>query len=279
MLKCQLCDFTTDKQIKLSKHTPFHHQLKFPDYLIKVKYEGENPKCGCGCGQNTKYAPENGDFYKFISGHHTRKEGHWGDWNDKDRVAKIKQTRKDKFESGEYDHIIKAIKKSRKDPDFGKKISKGAKGKPKPKPEGFGVGRKHSKETKEKMSNSAMQRIIKTEKVKRSLLEKNFESFFKILNIKYKHSYYINTKNSHFIYDFYLSEYKCLVEIDGDFWHCNPNTKYSTPECKTQEINILNDQRKNQWAKDNDFKLLRFWEDDINNHPDKILKILKENLK
>lgn len=277
MLKCQLCDFTTDKQIKLSKHTSFHHQLKFPDYLIKVKYEGENPKCGCGCGQNTKYAPENGDFYKFISGHHTRKEGHWGDWNDKDRVAKIKQTRKNKFESGEYDHVIKAIKKSRKDPDFGKKISKGAKGKPKPKPEGFGVGRKHSKETKEKMSNSAIQRILKTDQNHTSKLEEKFSIILKTLNIKYTQWFY--AKEIKAFYDFYIPLKNTIIEVDGDFFHCNPNSQYSIPEYKTQKKSLKRDKEKNQWAKDNGFKLLRFWEDDIINNPDKILKILKENLK
>jgi very-short-patch-repair endonuclease len=77
---------------------------------------------------------------------------------------------------------------------------------------------------------------------------------------------------------FFLPEYKCLVEVDGDFWHCNPNTKHAIPECKTQKINILNDQQKNQWAKDNGFKLLRFWETDIKNNPQQIIETLKQEL-
>jgi len=278
MLKCQLCGYTTDKQQKLSKHTGFHHKLKFPEYLIQVKYNGTTPLCECGCGDQTKYSPENGDFYKFILGHNSRKEGHWGDWNDPNRVNKIKVTRKAKFTSGEYDHVKDAIKQNRKDPKLGEKISKGAKGVPKPKPEGFGIGRKHSEKTKNQMSDSAVQRILKTGKVKRSILEIQFELFFKLLNINFQHSYYINTKENHFIYDFHLPDYKCLVEVDGDFWHCNPNTKYATPECRTQEINILNDQLKNQWAKDNGFKLLRFWEYDIKNNPQQIIEILKKEL-
>lgn len=247
--------------------------------LIQEKYNGIHPICGCGCKEKTVYDYSSKDFGKFKRGHQTRVDpNYFGDPKNPKRVEKIISTRKQKFASGEYDHVKDAIKQNRKDPNLGKKISKGAKGIPKPKPEGFGVGRKHSKNTKNKMSDSAVQRIIKTGKVKRSLLEKQFELFFKLLNINFQHSYYINTKENHFIYDFYLPKNKCLIEVDGDFWHCNPNTKYSTPECKTQEINILNDQLKNQWAKDNGFKLLRFWEYDIKNNPQQIIEILKKEL-
>jgi very-short-patch-repair endonuclease len=275
--KCQLCDYKTDKQQKLSKHTSFVHKLKFPNYLIQVKYNGVNPLCECGCKEKTKYSPENGDFYKFIRGHQSRLEGHWGDLNNPNRVNKIISTRKAKFASGEYDHIKNAVR-NRDNIELGKKISKSTKGIPKPKPEGFGVGRIQSEKTKQKMSNSAIQRIIKTGKVKRSLLEIKFELFFRLLNINFQHSYYINTKENHFIYDFYLPKHNILIEVDGDFWHCNPNTKYASPECKTQEINILNDQQKNKWAQDNGFKLLRFWEKDINENPQQIIEILKKEL-
>jgi len=247
--------------------------------LIQEKYNGTHPICGCGCGEKTIYDYNSKDFGKFKRGHQTRvNPNYFGDPKNPKRVEKIISTRKQKFASGEYNHIKNAVKQNRKDPKLGEKISKSAKGIPKPKPEGFGVGRKHSKKTKEKMSDSAVQRIIKTGKVKRSLLEIRFELFFQLLNIEFQHSYYINTKENHFIYDFYLPKHKCLIEVDGDFWHCNPDTKYALPECKTQDINMLNDQKKNQWAKDNGFKLLRFWEYDIKNNPQQIIEILKKEL-
>jgi very-short-patch-repair endonuclease len=193
------------------------------------------------------------------------------------RIKAISDARKTKFKSGEYNYIKDAIKEARKDPELGKKISNGSKGIPKPKPEGFGVGRVQSKETREKMSDSAIQRIIKTGKVKRSLLEIRFETFLETLNIKFIHSYYINTKDHHFIFDFYLPKYNILIEVDGDFWHCNP-IKFASPECKTQEINIKNDKLKNEWAQSNGYKLLRFWENDINNNIKQVKQILLENL-
>jgi G:T-mismatch repair DNA endonuclease (very short patch repair protein) len=245
------------------------------DKLIQEKYNGIHPTCQCGCGEQTRYEAKLKDFCKWKSGHQSRVLGHFGDPKAEKRVRAIIKTRKEKFYNGEYDYIKQAIKNRNSD-ELGKKISKGAKGVPKPKPEGFGVGRTHSQKTKDKMSNSAIQRILKTGKVKRSGLEYKFEGILELLEIEYIHSYFIKDINK--IYDFYLPKYNILLEIDGDFWHCNPNTRHASPECKTQEINITNDQFKTQWAHDNGYKLLRFWENDINNNILKVKQILLENI-
>lgn len=277
-LNCLLCDFETDSQLKLSKHTSFSHQLKFPDYLIKHKYGGNHPLCQCGCNNITNYNRKKGDFFDFISGHHSKREGHWGDWNDIKRVEKIKKTRKEKFASGEYQHILEATKKAREEnkEEWKKSISKGAKGISKPKPEGFGVGRKHSDETKNKMSISATEREIKNRGYVVSNLEKVFkEKFLNPLRIKYTHELRIPSINK--VYDFYIPEYNVLIEVDGDFWHCHP-TRFPIAEYETQKTNLKNDYLKNQWAKDNGYKLLRFWEYDIINNPQQIIETLKKEL-
>jgi hypothetical protein len=122
-LKCQLCDFTTTSQISLSKHTSFKHNLKFPDYLIHVKYDGNFPLCKCGCGEPTKYSPSEADFHKCLHGHQSRLEGHWGDLKSEKRVNAISKTRKEKFANGEYNHIKEALD-SRSFKSIGEKISK-----------------------------------------------------------------------------------------------------------------------------------------------------------
>jgi very-short-patch-repair endonuclease len=48
--------------------------------------------------------------------------------------------------------------------------------------------------------------------------------------------------------------------------------------CKTQKLNIENDKIKNEWAKENGYKLLRFWEHDINNNIKYVTQTLLENL-
>ena len=276
MSKCNICNQEFDSEIKLSKHIQHTHKLKKTEYLIQTKYKGNHPLCGCGCGQKTRYEPSQLDFCRFIKGHQSRLEGHWGDLKSEKRVKAISQTRKNKFASGEYNYIKDSIKEARKDPKLGEKISKGAKGVAKPKPKGFGVGRKHSQETKNKMRDTAIENILKQGKVKRSQLEYKFETLLDLLEIKYTHSFYIPSIKK--IYDFYLLDYNILIEIDGDFWHCNP-IKFPTPTCKTQEINIINDEFKNNWAQENGYKLLRFWEDDINNNIKLVKQILLENIK
>jgi len=251
--------------------------MKNAEKLIQEKYNGIHPICGCGCKEKTVYDHGTKDFGKFKRGHQTRvNKNYFGDPKNPKRVEKIKATRKAKFTSGEYDHVLNAIRENRKNPELGKNISKGAKGIPKPKPKGFGIGRKHSEKTKDKMSDSAMNRILKTQQKHTSKLEKEFALILDDLNVKYIQWYYAKPIKA--FYDFYIPLKNTIIEVDGDFYHCNPDTKYALPECKTQNINIINDKKKNQWAKDNGFKLLRFWETNINTNPQQIIETLKKEL-
>jgi very-short-patch-repair endonuclease len=271
MSKCNLCDFESDSEIKLSKHIQHTHKLKKTDYLIQTKYNGTHPLCECGCNQETRYEASKLDFCRFISGHQSRLEGHWGDLKSEKRVNAIINTRKQKFQSGEYDHILNQVSKPRSE-EIKQKISKSGTGISRPKADGFGIGRIHSQQTKDKMSETAINNILKNGKVKRSNLEYKFEGILDILGYQYQHSYYIPDIKK--IYDFYLPDYNTFIEIDGDFWHCNPDTKFAIPECKSQELNLINDQFKNEWAINNGYKIIRIWENDINNNIQQVKQIL-----
>lgn len=275
MSKCNLCNFESDSEIKLSKHIQHAHKLKKTEYLIQTKYKGIPPLCGCGCGKETRYEASQLDFCKFIGGHHSRLEGHWGDLKSEKRVNAISKARKDRFASGEYDYIKDAIKLGRKDPQLGAKISKGAKGVAKPKPKGFGNNRVHSQFTKDKMSNTAIENIIKTDRNHTSKLEKTFANILDLLDIKYTTFFY--AKEIKAFYDFYLPESNTIIEVDGDFWHCNP-IKFPLPKYESQKKNLIRDKEKEQWVKDKGYKLLRFWEDDINNNIKSVKQTLLENL-
>jgi very-short-patch-repair endonuclease len=276
MSKCNICNQEFDSEIKLSKHIQHTHKLKKTEYLIQTKYDNNHPLCGCGCGQKTRYEPSQLDFCRFIKGHQSRLEGHWGDLKSEKRVKVISQTRKNKFSSGEYDYIKDSIKEARKDPKLGEKISKAVKGIPKPKPKGFGIGRVHSKETRKKMSDIAIENIIKTDRNHTSKLEKTFANILDLLDIKYNKFFY--AKDIKAFYDFYIPDSNLIIEVDGDFWHCNPK-KFSEPKYETQKRNLIRDKEKIQWAQENGYKLLRFWEDDINNNIKSVKQILLENIK
>lgn len=282
MEQCLLCNYKSDSKGKLGKHISFTHKLKIGDYIIQTKYSGIHPICICGCNTKLTYRPTLGDFPKYIKKHlKTIQKGKsqtdiFGDMNNPKRVQKIIKTRKEKFKSGEYNHVINAIKENRKNPNLGKNISKGAKGIPKPKPKGFGIGRFHTQKTKDKMSNTAMKRIIKSNHKHTSKLEDYFCTLLESLSIKYTQFYY--AKSIKGFYDIYLTNYNILIEVDGDFWHCNPKIYKNGIICKTQLINKKRDEEKNDWAKDNGFKLLRFWEKDIKDNPSQVLEILKKEL-
>jgi very-short-patch-repair endonuclease len=251
--------------------------MKNAEKLIQEKYNGIHPICECGCEEKTVYDYSSKDFGKFKRGHQTRvNKNYFGDPKNPKRVEKIKATRKAKFISGEYNHVLNAIRENRKNPELGKNISKGAKGIPKPKPKGFGIGRKHSEKTKEKMSESAIERILETDQNHTSKLEKEFALILNNLKIEYIQWFY--AKDIKAFYDFYLPLKNTIIEVDGDFWHCNPDGKSPEPKYDSQKKNLKRDQIKNQWANDNGFKLLRFWETDINNNPQQIIEILKQEL-
>lgn len=80
-------------------------------------------------------------------------------------------------------------------------------------------------------------------------------------------------------YDFYLKDFNLLIEADGDYWHGNPK-KYKMGDLnETQMINKKNDIFKNKLAKENGFKLLRYWEEDIkrNGFKNKIFNDIKND--
>lgn len=252
------------------------------DRIIKEKYNGIPPTCNCGCGVNTRYEAKLKDFCRYIHGHGSRVEGHWGDLKSEKRVSKIIATRKAKFASGEYDYIIKSIQDTRKDPNFGAKVSKGKKEKPyyfsdeqKKKQSERMMGNKHSQETKDKMSKTAIENIIKTDRNHTSKLEVTFQNILELLDIKYQKFLY--AKEIKAFYDFYIPELNIVIEVDGDFWHCNPNSKHAEAKYKSQKKNQIRDKEKEQWLKDNGYKLLRFWESDINNNIIEVKRILLEN--
>lgn len=83
-------------------------------------------------------------------------------------------------------------------------------------------------------------------------------------------------------YDFRIKDKRILIEVDGDYWHGNPNFYNENGDDgkrklnETQKNKILQDIEKTKWAESRGFTLIRIWEDDINNENYK--EILKKEL-
>lgn len=89
----------------------------------------------------------------------------------------------------------------------------------------------------------------KPELLVKLLLEKNL--------FKFEHPYQVDKK----VFDFYIPEKNLLIETDGVYWH-GKNLTYDKMN-SMQRKHKINDNAKNELAKLHKYKLLRIWEDEI----------------
>ena len=129
--------------------------------------------------------------------------------------------------------------------------------------------------------NSVVKKVVVRDKVHpkygTSKLEDDFaKQFLDKLGIEYV--YQFEAKDIGRFFDFYLPKSNLIIEIDGDFWHGNPD-KYQKEELRGHKIRAQRiDEYKTKWALMHSIPILRFWESDIRKNPKKVMKILKETL-
>lgn len=95
------------------------------------------------------------------------------------------------------------------------------------------------------------------------------------LNIKYINEY--NCK--YYSIDNYLSEYNLMIEVMGDYWHCNPNC-FDVIKDKSIYKNITRDKAKNTYIKKQyNINILYLWEVDINKNINVCKSLILEYIK
>jgi len=138
-----------------------------------------------------------------------------------------------------------------------------------------------------KENNSEYYRKIKQKAARISLksqsryrknnIEEMFHSLMRENNIDVVYSLIMGS----YQFDFGNKESKTLFEINGDYWHGNP--RHYGPGLKelneTQKRKIDRDKEKLDWAESRGFKVITIWEYDLYNHPDEILKRIKNAIK
>lgn len=134
-----------------------------------------------------------------------------------------------------------------------------------------------------KISEKPKNKVIKPKQKKKhpqygtSKLEEDFAKEF-LEKLKVPYQYQFEAKDIGRFYDFYLPQSNLIIEIDGDYWHGNPD-KYEKDELKKHQIRAQRvDEYKNKWALLHGIPILRIWESDIRKNPKKVMKILKEEL-
>ena len=127
-------------------------------------------------------------------------------------------------------------------------------------------GYKHTKETKKKISEtrkkwykdmSKEEKVIYLDKwitaghhARPSSLEISIRKILDSLNVKYLTDYHI----SKWFIDIYIPNRNLIIECNGNYWHNLPNR-------------IKRDRELQEYAKENGYKLIWLWEDDIKEDP------------
>ena len=108
-----------------------------------------------------------------------------------------------------------------------------------------------------------------------SKLEERFaKNFLDRLGVKYIYQFKMESIGRYL--DFYIPAANVGVEVDGDYYH-SYGLVYEQMS-PMQKKNKRVDEQKDHWCAINGVKLLRIWEHDINEHPEKVLKTLKKEL-
>lgn len=108
-----------------------------------------------------------------------------------------------------------------------------------------------------------------------SKLEDYFASnFLDQLGVRYIRQF--EAKDIGRFYDFFCPDANVIIEVDGDYYHSYGLTyEQKNP---MQKHNEWVDRVKDEWALSHGIPILRIWEHDIHDNPEKVMKTLKESI-
>ena len=69
-----------------------------------------------------------------------------------------------------------------------------------------------------------------------------------------------------------------FIEVDGNFWHPDPNDSQWDKLTPTQKHNMIVDNLKNEWCLKHKIPLLRIWESDIRKNPKLVMSMITEQI-
>ncbi len=98
--------------------------------------------------------------------------------------------------------------------------------------------------------------------------------------IKYTKEYFIQNKTKKYFYDVRIGN--ILIEINGDYWHANPEKHdkdwYNKQKNQTAEEIWENDLMKKKTAEKNGFKFITIWETEIKNNTENLSEYIKNKI-
>lgn len=254
--KCQICEIKTKtlypemenrNSTRLIRHIEETHSISINDYLDNY-HQIKAPLCKCGCGMKSSIRKKSSPV--IWRDYPCGKNGGWSIEAKKNRTGTGNPMyNKPAWNKGETKFTNSSMVK----------IANKMTGKPK------------SPTHIEKMRNNAIN-LIKSGRIRKTLTKPHL-LVIEILS-KLDINYICEFQIGYYLFDIFLPDYQILIEVDGDYWHCNPLIFPNGPKTKTQLINIARDKRKNEYCIENNLRLIRLWEFDILNTPLEIESIL-----
>ena len=289
---CKVCQKECNGINSLRSHSIQKHHISSEQIYIDYVLKELEPKCECGCGKTPPFISVNKGFSRFIQSHHNRVVGKNNFHKNPETHQKAIDTQKKNWKEGKYvgwwedksESTIKKIEgikeKLRSDKDRGKKISEKLKGVPKTEESKRKISISQKKRYKDnlQLKKDLSKRRIKWLKTKlsnkKSKLEIKFENILRLINLNFEYQYEYQYR----LFDFYLKKYNTIIEVDGDFYHCNPNSKHHEIIYETQKLTKENDRYKDELCENHNMTLIRYWEMDINERPEWVISDLKSKL-
>jgi very-short-patch-repair endonuclease len=289
---CRICEKECEGINSLRSHSVQKHNISAEEIYLNYILNGVKPKCECGCGETTNFISVGKGYSKFIQSHHNRVPGKNNYHKNPETHQKAIDTQKKNWKEGKYkgwweDKTPETIKKIegikeklRNNKERGKRISEKLKGIPKSEESKIKLSvtqkkrYKNNPKLREELSEKRIEWLKTKQSNNKTKLEIKFESILNFLNVKYQYQYVFEKR----LFDFKILNKNILIEVDGDFYHCNPNTKHSEILYETQKLTKKNDDYKNLLCQNHGIKLLRYWEKDINERPEWIISELKKEL-
>lgn len=254
-MKCKICNKKYGELRTLAYHISVSHSsdITKQDYTIKYLYNGKVPFCKCGCGEMTEYRYF-GKFMSYVNGHNARVKNPFMGGLDKTK-KELSEIYYKRYKDGKWNN-------PRKQSLIDIKCT------------GCGVKFKVSATYKNQKYCSKSCYLTNT-KCTGTEPENKVEQIFNKNNINFIR----NKKIKKYFVDFYLPKFNMGLEVDGDFWHCNPlifqNDYFHPIKMKMAKEIWKSDKKRHSNIVKSGITLNRIWESEISEN--KILKMLNIN--
>lgn len=106
--------------------------------------------------------------------------------------------------------------------------------------------------------------------------ERIFREFLEEKKIRFKQEF-VPDSSKRWSFDFLIEDTNILVEIHGDYYHCNPSV-YGKPSTEYHKWVTRKDFAKRDWAKHNGYCPVTIWEFDLKNNKEKVLEKFMKTL-